>query len=142
VKLTTHPHLVPRSRMRGAMPPLTQYVFMAWCLVKHRDNFTLLYLYVINTEDSFRPSSMSCGRKGKMFLRLTLNTLSSFHLNKQFSRSLEDELSHENMQCYGVSSQYLYSMTVVSNSFRFIIILTLSGVQIKHHYYTLFSHNK
>jgi hypothetical protein len=34
-------HLVPRLRMRGAIPPLPQYVFMAWCLVKHRDNFTL-----------------------------------------------------------------------------------------------------
>jgi hypothetical protein len=28
--------------MRGAIPLLPQYVFMAWCLVKHRDNFTLL----------------------------------------------------------------------------------------------------
>jgi hypothetical protein len=27
--------------MRGAIPPLPQYAFMAWCLVKHRDNFTL-----------------------------------------------------------------------------------------------------
>jgi len=27
--------------MRGAIPPLNQYVFMAWCLVKQRDNFTL-----------------------------------------------------------------------------------------------------
>jgi hypothetical protein len=25
--------------MRGAIPPLPQYVFMAWCLVKHRNNF-------------------------------------------------------------------------------------------------------
>jgi hypothetical protein len=25
--------------MRGAIPPLPQYVFMAWCLVEHRDNF-------------------------------------------------------------------------------------------------------
>jgi hypothetical protein len=25
--------------MRGAVLPLAQYVFMAWCLVKHRDNF-------------------------------------------------------------------------------------------------------
>jgi hypothetical protein len=31
------PHLVLRSRMRGAIPPLPHYVFMAWCLVKHRD---------------------------------------------------------------------------------------------------------
>jgi hypothetical protein len=40
VKLTTHLHLVPKSRMRGAIHPLPQYVFMVWCLVKHRDNFT------------------------------------------------------------------------------------------------------
>jgi len=26
--------------MRGAIPPLPQYASMAWCLVKHRDNFT------------------------------------------------------------------------------------------------------
>jgi hypothetical protein len=25
--------------MRGAIPPFPQYVFMAWCLLKHRDNF-------------------------------------------------------------------------------------------------------
>jgi hypothetical protein len=31
---------MPRSRMRGAIPPLPQYAVMAWCLVKHRDNFT------------------------------------------------------------------------------------------------------
>jgi hypothetical protein len=29
--------------MRGSIPPLPQYVFMAWCLVKHRDNFTFIY---------------------------------------------------------------------------------------------------
>jgi len=27
--------------MCGAIPPLSQYVSMAWCLVKQRDNFTL-----------------------------------------------------------------------------------------------------
>jgi hypothetical protein len=36
--------------MRGAMPPLTQYVFMAWYLLKHKGNFTLniyiLHIYV------------------------------------------------------------------------------------------------
>jgi hypothetical protein len=29
------------QRMRGAIPPLPRYAFMAWCLVKHRDNFAL-----------------------------------------------------------------------------------------------------
>jgi hypothetical protein len=43
VKLTTNLHLVQSLRMRGAILPLPQYVFMAWCSVKHRDNcsFTL-----------------------------------------------------------------------------------------------------
>jgi hypothetical protein len=27
--------------MREAIPPLPEYVFMEWCLVKHRNNFTL-----------------------------------------------------------------------------------------------------
>jgi hypothetical protein len=27
--------------MTGAIPPLPQYAFMAWCLVKHRDNLPL-----------------------------------------------------------------------------------------------------
>jgi hypothetical protein len=29
--------------MRGAIPPLPQYVFMAWFLVKHRDNFAFTF---------------------------------------------------------------------------------------------------
>jgi hypothetical protein len=28
------------QRIRGAIPPVPKYVFMAWCLVEHRDNFT------------------------------------------------------------------------------------------------------
>jgi len=41
VNLTTDLHLVPRSRLRGAIPSLPQYVFIAWCVVKHRDNLPL-----------------------------------------------------------------------------------------------------
>jgi hypothetical protein len=40
VKLTTQLHLVPRLRMRGAMPSLTQHFFMEFCLIKLRDNLT------------------------------------------------------------------------------------------------------
>jgi hypothetical protein len=39
VKLTIHLRLLPKLRMRGAVSPLTKYVFVASCLVKHRDNF-------------------------------------------------------------------------------------------------------
>jgi hypothetical protein len=39
MKLTTYLHLVLKS-VCGAIPPLPQYVFMVWCLVKQRDSFT------------------------------------------------------------------------------------------------------
>jgi hypothetical protein len=29
--------------MHRVMPPLSLYVFMTWCLVKHRDNFTFTF---------------------------------------------------------------------------------------------------
>jgi hypothetical protein len=37
--------------MRGAISPLPLYVFMAWCLVKQRDNFTLYY--TVNRQNTF-----------------------------------------------------------------------------------------
>jgi hypothetical protein len=35
-KLSTH---LRKLRMRRDIPPLPQYAFIAWCLIKHRDNF-------------------------------------------------------------------------------------------------------
>jgi len=43
---------VPRSRMQDAITPLPQYVFMAWCLVKHRDNFSV-FLTICNASYFF-----------------------------------------------------------------------------------------
>jgi hypothetical protein len=37
--------------MRGDIPPLPQYALMAWCLVKHRDNFTSA-LFSISTSST------------------------------------------------------------------------------------------
>jgi hypothetical protein len=39
--------------MHGALPP-PYYVFMAWCLVKHRDNFTFTLSLVVNVWDNIR----------------------------------------------------------------------------------------
>jgi hypothetical protein len=39
VKLTTH-HLSPRSKNAWSCTSTPQYALIAWCLVKHRDNFT------------------------------------------------------------------------------------------------------
>jgi hypothetical protein len=43
VKLTTHLHLVARSRMMG-LHLHSPYIFMAWCLIKHRDSFIFCIL--------------------------------------------------------------------------------------------------
>jgi hypothetical protein len=40
-----HFHLVQRLRMLGAIPALPPYVFMASCLVQHRENVTLMFIY-------------------------------------------------------------------------------------------------
>jgi hypothetical protein len=49
MKLTTHLHLVPKSRMCVAVSPLPQYIFMARCSVKKEahDNFALTF-YIIS----------------------------------------------------------------------------------------------
>jgi len=47
VNMTIHFHLVLRSRMHGAIPPLPQYVFMAWCSVKaHGKLYFTVYMSV------------------------------------------------------------------------------------------------
>jgi hypothetical protein len=38
--------------MSGAMPPLPLYVFMEWCLVKHRDNFTFTIIQMLAVNNS------------------------------------------------------------------------------------------
>jgi hypothetical protein len=47
-KLTTHLHLVPRSRMRGAIPPAPHYVFMAWFSVffKKKAQWQLYFTFI------------------------------------------------------------------------------------------------
>jgi hypothetical protein len=40
VKLTTYLHLMPRSRIRGAIPPLPEVPSLRGAQLKHRDKFT------------------------------------------------------------------------------------------------------
>jgi hypothetical protein len=46
VKLIIHLHLVPRSRMFGAISPLPHYALMVWCSVKAQEQ---LYLYLYSS---------------------------------------------------------------------------------------------
>jgi hypothetical protein len=50
VKLATHLHLVPSSKNAWCYTATPQYVFMALCLIKHRDNFT-----VTEAPQTYRP---------------------------------------------------------------------------------------
>jgi len=67
--------------MRGATPPLLQYVFMAWCLTKHRGNFKF-----------HLPSTCKCKFKANNGVVLFLYTTWTFrqfhicHLYNQFFR--------------------------------------------------------
>jgi hypothetical protein len=44
--VTTHLHLVPKSKNAWWYTSTPQYDFMAWCLVKHGDNFTFNVLVI------------------------------------------------------------------------------------------------
>jgi hypothetical protein len=48
VKLTAHLNLVPRSSMRGAVPPLPNTPSWHGAHLKHRDNFTFTLYYTMN----------------------------------------------------------------------------------------------
>jgi hypothetical protein len=43
-----HLQLVSMLRMRADIPQLPQYVLMAWCLIKHRDNVTFTIYFSIS----------------------------------------------------------------------------------------------
>jgi len=49
VKLITHLYLVPRLKMCTEIYPFPKYVFMAWRIIRHRDNFCLLLYGILHT---------------------------------------------------------------------------------------------
>jgi hypothetical protein len=42
VKLAAHLHLMPKIKNAWSDPSIPPYIFMAWCLIKHRHNFIFL----------------------------------------------------------------------------------------------------
>jgi hypothetical protein len=73
--------------MRGAILPHLLYVFMAWCLVKHRDNFIFTLegvwkmgrsghpVMMIKTDENVQASKCSGGVEyGKVMARQILTT--------------------------------------------------------------------
>jgi hypothetical protein len=84
MKLTTHLHLVPRLRKGGAIPPLPQWIFMVWCLVKYRYNLTFIFPTSINTKTtSFFPLYFHKGKDMHILTNLKNILLESVYLIPQ-----------------------------------------------------------
>jgi hypothetical protein len=77
VKLTTHLLPMPRSRRRGAIPP-PQYVFMVWCLVKHRENLLIFSFILVKSADKTKFQCQQRSTYDK--LQLSVKVSRSFHL--------------------------------------------------------------
>jgi hypothetical protein len=97
--------------MRGAISPLPLYVFMAWCLVKHRDNFTF-YL-------------MSCHRIAGQNLSVFLicpSIMSEFEYlpmsvaNYIALRRFEEQFKSRNTCCHSV--QNVLGSSLFSENFK------------------------
>jgi hypothetical protein len=61
VKMTTNLHLVPTLRMSGAIPPVPQCSFMAWCSVKAQGQLYLYFTFIYKTHFTYTniPSKLS-----------------------------------------------------------------------------------
>jgi hypothetical protein len=70
--------------MSGGIPPLPQYAFMTWCLVKHRDNFT--FTFNIPTA-STRQTGQKEGRKDATEPQEENRTASNWVITKLFTVS-------------------------------------------------------
>jgi hypothetical protein len=64
--------------MRGAIPP-PQYAFMAWCLVKHRDNFTFCVYNLTSHSILSRESGSYSAIKNIQRVYVTLKFIRSCH---------------------------------------------------------------
>jgi hypothetical protein len=74
VKLTTHLHLVPRSRMRGAIPSLPQCAFIEWCLSKR---YVFMARRLVKDGETF--TSFTCTFKFFAHVLLSIRHSTSLH---------------------------------------------------------------
>jgi hypothetical protein len=68
VRVSPHLHLVPRSRMRGAIPPLPNTPSWNGAQLMHKDNFTF-YLYILDRLDDPQSRSGLVATKGNCLCR-------------------------------------------------------------------------
>jgi hypothetical protein len=113
--------------MRRSIPPLPQYVFMAWCLVKHRDDFTFTFTFTFTRLfPRFRDFTLwACvfqisGQKGRSkSLRTESITKHTLYNNKHSLRSntkgnggKTHETDSQNSDTAALSGRELYHLQV------------------------------
>jgi hypothetical protein len=76
--------------MREAIPTLPQYVFMAWCLVKHRDNFAFTFIWANALHFSLRGIVKGTVRVCPM---LNSNEQSKFVIARTIKKVYEEKIS-------------------------------------------------
>jgi hypothetical protein len=81
---------VTRSKMHGTVPPLPQYL-TAWCLVKHRDNFTFTLLFLFRTWNcEVLPSCHWYSKEKQKFTERKVQKWKLLKMSIQASSSLVD----------------------------------------------------
>jgi hypothetical protein len=71
--------------MSGAIPPLHRYVFMAWCLFKHRDSFT--FTFYRNSLCSTHEKVIMTGKMGSIWGKVLLTCFKM--LSRKLFRRME-----------------------------------------------------
>jgi len=94
--------------MRGAIPPLPSYVFMEWCLVKHRDNFTFTFYLCVCLPVSLSHNFISNSNRHVQFGALLPTLLVTFVVIKQgFGFDLKSEINISSYEVVMVSQLVL-----------------------------------
>jgi hypothetical protein len=81
VKLTIHLHLVPRSRVRGAIPPLPLYAFMVWCSLKAQGQLYFLPSYTGKCNDTLSAVLFVNFRNSLLFAVCSKCTVETWNCN-------------------------------------------------------------
>jgi hypothetical protein len=105
MNLTTHLHLVLRSRTRATIPPLPQYAFLAWCSVKVQEQVYILpYLYLHFPYRKYRT----------LYHRASIATkaaemLAPFLLSVRVCRKVYEDVYTKSLTCFNSHSAYFMS---------------------------------
>jgi hypothetical protein len=91
VKLTTHLHLVPRSKNAWSCTSTSQYVFMAWFLVKNRDKFTFKVQHRVRNGPPLVPDMRhaSSPHLPTLLLKINSNIILSYKLKSSMVFSIQ-----------------------------------------------------